>query len=98
MPPTPLDTPGVSNESESSCGYEALPHLFLELRGRGISLSAVDAEILCSWEQLQIPVPIIIDIALAMADECQAKLKPFPATLVPIDRRVRQHMRNLKGQ
>ncbi len=73
--------------------YATLSHFFLELRGRGLSLSSMDIETLFLWKQMKIPVEIIMEIAWGIADECLAQKKPFPATLAPIHRRVNRYLK-----
>jgi hypothetical protein len=74
--------------------YDTLSHFFLELRGRGLSLSAMDAEVIFKWKQTEVPVEVIMDISWAMADECQTQNRPFPSNLVPIDRRVQKYLKH----
>lgn len=69
--------------------YPMLVHLFLELRGRGMSLSSVDLDILKAWEDLDIKAEFIAQIMLEYAEECKQKSKNFPSTLLPISRKVR---------
>jgi len=74
--------------------YDTLPHFFLELRGRGLSLSAMDAEILFQWKLSLVPVEVIMDIAWSIADECQTQSRPFPANLATLDRRVKKYLKH----
>lgn len=55
----------------------------------------MDIEILYAWKSLGIPVPFIMDVMFDLADECLSRKQAFPASLVPIDRRVRNRMRAL---
>lgn len=70
-------------------GYPMLAHLFLDLRGRGLSLSSVDLDILKTWEELGINPDFIAQVMLEYAEECKKKSKVFPSTLLPLSRRVR---------
>jgi hypothetical protein len=70
-------------------GYPMLVHLFLELRGKGMSLSSVDLDLLKAWEDADIKAEFIAQIMLEHAEECKKKSKNFPSTLLPISRKVR---------
>lgn len=69
--------------------YSMLAHLFLDLRGRGMSLSSVDLDILKAWENSGIKAEFIAQIMLEYSEECKQKSKHFPATLLPLSRKVR---------
>ncbi|KAB8028600.1 hypothetical protein [Fluviispira multicolorata] len=66
-----------------------LVHLFLDLRGRGMSLSSADLDILKSWEDMGLKPEFIAQIMFEYAEECKQKAKVFPATLLPLSRKVR---------
>ena len=70
-------------------GYPMLVHLFLDLRGKGMSLSSVDLDILKAWEDSGIKADFIAQVMLEFADECKQKSKNFPTTLLPLSRKVR---------
>jgi hypothetical protein len=76
--------------------YSTLAHFFVELRGRGLSLSAMDTETLFKWKSTQVPVEIIMDIAWSLADECLAQNRPFPASLAPINQRLQRYLKKQK--
>ena len=84
---------GFQDEEEKQYGY--LPHLFLELRGRGMSLSAADLETILDWQQRKIPPDFIADVMLQMAEDCEMQGLYFPATMSSISRRVQQVLRSL---
>ncbi|BBH54213.1 hypothetical protein [Fluviispira sanaruensis] len=68
--------------------YSMLVHLFLDLRGRGLSLSSADLDILKSWEDAGLKPEFIAQVMFEYAEECKHKARPFPSTLVPLSRRV----------
>ncbi len=78
-----------SSLENQNFGYPMLVHLFLELRGRGMSLSSVDLDILKAWEDIDIKAEFIAQIMLEYAEDCKQKSKNFPSTLLPISRKVR---------
>jgi hypothetical protein len=59
---------------------------FLEYRGRGITLSGRELEVLSKWEANNIPEQHILLVLRMVAEDCDAKGKPFPNTLFPIVR------------
>jgi hypothetical protein len=69
--------------------YPMLAHLFLDLRGKGMSLSSVDLDILNAWENSGLKAEFIAKVMLEYFDECKQKSKVFPASLLPISRKVR---------
>jgi len=68
--------------------YSELVHLFIDLRGRGISLSTIDLDILQSWEKNNLGVTLIAKIMFEINSECKTKNKNFPNTLEPISRKL----------
>lgn len=68
--------------------YSELIHLFIDLRGRGISLSTIDLDILQSWQKNNLAIQLIAKIMLEISVECKAKNKHFPNTLEPISRKL----------
>ncbi|APJ04642.1 hypothetical protein [Silvanigrella aquatica] len=79
----------VSSDSSSSFEYSLVVELFLELRGKGISLSAVDLDILNAWEESGIKPDFIVQTMLEYAEDCKIKSKTFPTTLLPLSKKVR---------
>jgi hypothetical protein len=69
--------------------YSMLVHLFLELRGRGMSLSSADLDILKSWEDSGIKPEFIAQIMIEYAEDCKQRSKHFPNSFLPLSRRVR---------
>lgn len=69
--------------------YSMLIHLFIELRGRGMSLSSADLDIFKAWEDSGIKPEFIAQIMVEYADECKQKSKHFPNSLLPLTRKVR---------
>lgn len=76
--------------------YATLSHFFIELRGRGLSLSSIDAETLLRWKTNCVPIDVIMDVAWAIADECMAQNRPYPASLAPIDQRIKRYLKKKK--
>lgn len=76
-----------SNEKPSE--YSALAHLFVELRGRGLSMSANDFEFLRAFESQGVPPTVIAEVMLQLFEECQKEKRVFPASFAPIARRVK---------
>ncbi len=68
--------------------YKDIINLFIELRARGISLSAFDLEILERWSLSNINPILISKVMIELQEECLAKKKNFPNTLEPISRQV----------
>lgn len=76
--------------AQAAWDYSALVHLFIELRGRGMSLSAADLEVVQSWKRLAIPPDIIAEVFHDAAHECTRRGTVFPSNLAPLARRVQQ--------
>ena len=70
--------------------YSDLVNLFIDLRGRGVSLSSLDLDILQSWEKNHLGVEFIAQVMIEMSQECEKKKKNFPNTLEPISRQLNQ--------
>ncbi len=70
------------------CDYSLIASLFIDLRGKGVSLSSADLEILLAWEKAEIKPKFIMEVMLEYADECNKKTKNFPTSLAPISRRL----------
>lgn len=71
-----------------SCDYSIVANLFIDLRGKGISLSSADLEVLLNWENASIKPNLVMQIMLEYAEECKKKGRDFPNTLAPISRRL----------
>lgn len=65
-----------------------LIHLFIDLRGRGLSLSTFDLDILNAWEKDGLNVEFIAKTMYEIAYECKEKNQNFPNTLLPISRKL----------
>ncbi|MES2616142.1 MAG: hypothetical protein V4591_12105 [Bdellovibrionota bacterium] len=68
--------------------YSELVNLFIDLRGRGVSLSTIDLDILQSWEKNNLGIEFIAKIMFEISVECKTKNKNFPNTLEPISRKL----------
>ncbi len=68
--------------------YSDIVNLFIDLRGRGLSLSSLDFDILQSWKVNNLSTELIAKIMIEMQSECKIKNKNFPNTLQPISRQL----------
>ena len=73
--------------------YSYLVQLFLELRGRGLSLSSADLEIVQLWKKEGINPDFAADVMQEMAREYAQLGRVFPATIAPVARRVKQSLK-----
>jgi hypothetical protein len=79
----------MSNED-----YSHVAHAFIELRGRGLSLSSADLTHLRSWRDLGIPPLALLEFLFSLADECESAGKGFPLTLKAVDVRLKRALRS----
>lgn len=86
----PALAPKVKNHLPDASVYSRLAQLFLELRGKGLTLSAADMLILQSWQLRTLCPEVIADVMLQMADDCTSQKKGYPLTLEPVARRLEQ--------
>ncbi len=70
------------------CDYSLIASLFIDLRGKGVSLSSADLETISAWEKDGLKPEFIMQVMLEYADECNKKAKNFPGSLAPISRRL----------
>lgn len=89
-----IKTSTLAEVSSPGEGYDGLCHLFLELRARGMALSSLDLDVLSGWQAVGVPVDLITDVMLDVAEDCAARRRPYPSNLQSIDRRVRSVLRN----
>lgn len=68
--------------------YDIVAKVFIELRNKGVSLSALDLDILNQWETNSLDPQFICQVMGDVYRECQKKDKPFPKTLLHIAQRV----------
>jgi hypothetical protein len=68
--------------------YKDIVTLFIELRSKGISLSAMDYEVLQRWSDNHIDPDLIVKVMMETKLVCDEKNKKFPNTLEPISRQV----------
>ena len=73
--------------------YSYLVQLFLELRGRGLSLSSADLEVVHAWKKDGVNPEFAADVMHDMARECAELGRVFPATIAPVARRVKQSLK-----
>lgn len=79
----------MSNSNQPPLSFQALIHLYLELREKGLSLSAADLDIVKTWQSMGLNPEFVAYVMLDYAQECKKKSKPFPTSLVPIARKIR---------
>jgi hypothetical protein len=68
--------------------YSELMSLFLDLRGKGLSLSSIDFDILQSWQKNNISPELIAKIMFEIKEECINKNKNYPNNFEPISRKL----------
>lgn len=73
--------------------YNHILTVFIELRGRGVTVSAQDLEVLQSWATDRLNPQSIADCLVAMSQDCQEKGTRFATTLKALDRHVRRAIR-----
>lgn len=83
-------TPGKTDLSE----YQNVLNAFVELRSRGITVSAQDLEVLKSWAEDLLPPPLIIQAMEAISLENQQNGKRFSNSLKALDRSIRRAVRD----
>lgn len=76
--------------------YHRVLNAFIELRGRGITASAQDLEVLQAWASDRLNPQDIVDCLIVISQNCQEKGSKFPATLKALDRHIRAAIRNSK--
>jgi len=75
-------------EETSPANYQAVVQVFIELRSKGVSLSAQDLDILEKWESRGITPRFICDVLFEIYKERERKNIQFPKSLNPISKRV----------
>ena len=75
--------------------YAALSRLFLNLRGKGVSLSGEDLARLCHWRKALIPARVVEEVMTDLDDELSAAGKAFPTTLLVVERRLKKRLAEL---
>lgn len=73
--------------------YQIVLSAFLELRGRGVTVSHQDLEVLKSWAEEGLPPGLILQALEAIARETRENAKPFSNSLRALDRSVRRAIR-----
>lgn len=76
--------------------YSELVNLFLDLRGRGMSLSTLDLDILQTWENHGLEIEFIAKVMIEISEECKNKKQIFPTTLQPISRKLNQVLQKMR--
>ena len=78
----------------SAPDFSRVVHLFVELRGKGLSLSAADLECLRGWSLQRIPSAALVEFLLGVSEECALEERGFPLTLKALDTRLRRALRD----
>ncbi len=73
---------------EDTTSYDKLIEFYIELRGHGHSLSAIELESFLQWQENKINADFIAKIMLEVREEYQAKNKEFPSTLGPVKNKL----------
>ena len=68
--------------------YAPILEMFLQLRGRGSSLSGSDLQFLSKWRAASVPIELLERVLKGLDAECTSASKPFPSGLATVDRRV----------
>ena len=80
----------------SSSDFNTLIQLFVQLRGRGLSLSTLDLDILRAWKKSEFDAEFIAQIMIETSEECKQKNTLFPNTLEPISRKLNRILLKMK--
>lgn len=78
----------TSVENSDYCRYDIVAKVFIELRSKGVSLSAWDLDILNQWEKNSIDPNFVCRVMCDISAECQKSGKAFPTTLTRIAYRI----------
>lgn len=76
--------------------YDLVAKFFIELRNKGVSLSAVDLDILTQWERNAFDPKFICQIMTGIYLENQKKGKKFPTSLRPIAQHINKVLNKMK--
>lgn len=76
-----------SNHSQSQT-FDIVVKMFIEFRNRGVSLSALDLDILNQWENNSLSPQFICQVMLDMYAESQKNGKKFPVSFLRIAHRI----------
>ncbi|MBX9703785.1 MAG: hypothetical protein K2X39_06495 [Silvanigrellaceae bacterium] len=84
----------LNAEEHKLSDFSTVLHLFLELRNKGISLSAIDIEVVEKWQNLGLEPEFIVTTMLSIAQEYKEKGKLFPSTLSAVDHFIQTLLRH----
>jgi hypothetical protein len=73
--------------------YNRVLNVFVELRGRGVTVSAQDLDILKTWATDRLAPEDLIRSIVAIAEDDRENGRPFASSLKALDRRVRRAIR-----
>ncbi|MEY4064110.1 MAG: hypothetical protein RIR26_318 [Pseudomonadota bacterium] len=73
--------------------YNEVLNAFIELRGRGVTVSAQDLDVLKTWAWERLEPEAIIRCIMAIAEDNKENGRPFPSSLKALDRQVRRALR-----
>jgi hypothetical protein len=74
--------------------YSRIAHLFIELRGKGMSLSNADVEILGLWNGHKVPPSVLSELLVSIARECEEASVGFPLSLRAVHTRLQRGLRS----
>ncbi|NBO38834.1 hypothetical protein EBU99_09650 [bacterium] len=73
--------------------YNVVLSAFVELRGRGLAVSAHDLEVLKNWADDGLPPQLLVDALETICLEYQRQDRRFRGSLKALDRQVRRAIR-----
>jgi len=77
--------------------YQVVLNAFIELRGRGVSVSTQDLEVLKSWAEDGLPPEMIVKALESFDEEYQKSGKRWSSSLKTLDRSVRRAIREFQS-
>ncbi|MEN9528744.1 MAG: hypothetical protein RI932_617 [Pseudomonadota bacterium] len=73
--------------------YNTVLTVFIELRGRGVAVSAQDLEVLKGWANERFDPEFLCQSIVAIYRDCEEKGTHFPNSLKALDRPLRRAIR-----
>jgi hypothetical protein len=90
---------------DSASFHEKVQDCFVAYRGRGVSLSALDVELLDAWAAAEVPLEVVArgirkaaEAALWDAPEGEAHLRSLRACKRHVDREIARYLRHTAGR
>jgi hypothetical protein len=90
--------PLINNDLPQLLDFGRVLELFLELRGKGASLSGDDLTYLSKWKQRKVSPQVVEVVMRGLDAECSRQSKPFPTGLKAVDRRVTLYLKNAASE